>query len=252
MKPLDNEAETDGDTVVRPGTRPAVEARNVTNPRKELVREQLIDIAAELFDSKGYVNTSINDIARAIGLGRSAVYHYFRNKEEILAALVEAEALTPSHQLQELIDTPNLTPAERLRKAIVDGITRRLSEGSRFILLARLEAQIPDELGPLYNKGRRDIYNFYVRCISEGMASGEFREVDPKIAAFAVIGMANWTSRWYSPSGPRSPVEIGETIADLAMHGLTARGSVVTDTEGVSNAFDQMRRQIDWLEKKLF
>lgn len=227
------------------------EARNGTNPRRELVREQLIDIAAELFDRKGYVQTSINDIARTIGLGRSAVYHYFRNKEEILAALVESEALAPSHQLQDLIDTPDLTPTERLRKAIVDGTSRRLSEGSRFILLARLEAQIPDELGPIYNKGRRDIYNFYVRCITEGIATREFRAVDPKIAAFAVIGMANWTSRWYSPSGARSPQEIAEIIADMALHALIARDSAVTDTAGIANALDQMRRQIDWLEDRL-
>ncbi|MGO4843611.1 TetR/AcrR family transcriptional regulator, partial [Rhizobiaceae sp. 2RAB30] len=72
-----------------------VSGRLSTNPRKELVREQLIDIAAKMFDSKGYAQTGMADIAQAIGLGRSAVYHYFRNKEEILAALVEAEALTP-------------------------------------------------------------------------------------------------------------------------------------------------------------
>jgi len=225
--------------------------RAATNPRKELVREQMIDIAAQLFDSKGYANTSINDIARAIGLGRSAIYHYFRNKEEILAALVEAEALTPSHQLMELAEQHNLTPADRLRRAIVDGINRRLSSGSRFILLARLEAQIPEELGPLYNKGRRDIYDFYVKCIVDGIAAGQFREVDPKVAAFAVIGMANWTSRWYSPSGPRTPAEIGEIIADMALHSLTARDGVVTNDNGVRNALKGLREQVDWLERNL-
>ncbi|MEO3388818.1 TetR/AcrR family transcriptional regulator [Mesorhizobium sp. CAU 1741] len=229
---------------------PASDPRG-TNPRKELVREQLIDIAAQLFDSKGYVQTSINDIARAIGLGRSAVYHYFRNKEEILAALVEAEALTPSHQLKDLMTQTGLTPAERLRRAVVDGITRRLSSGSRFILLARLEAQIPEELGPLYNQGRRDIYDFYVRCIAEGISCGEFREVDPKVAAFAVIGMANWTSRWYSPSGARSPAEIGEIIADMALHGLTARDGVVDRNAGVRDALKGLREQVDLLERTL-
>lgn len=222
-----------------------------SNPRKELVREQLIDIAAQLFDSKGYAQTSINDIARAIGLGRSAVYHYFRNKEEILAALVEAEALTPSHQLKDLMTQSELTPGERLRRAVVDGIMRRLSSGSRFILLARLEAQIPEELGPLYNQGRRDIYDFYVRCISDGIASGEFREVDPKVAAFAVIGMANWTTRWYSPSGPRSPAEIGEIIADMALHGLTARDGVVARDAEVRDALKGLRDKVDLLERTL-
>ena len=229
----------------------ATEARFGTNPRKELVREQLIDIAAQLFDSKGYVQTSINDIARAIGLGRSAVYHYFRNKEEILGALVEAEALTPSHQLQELMERQDLTPTQRLRHAIIDGIERRLSSGSRFILLARLEGQIPKEIAPLYNKGRRDIYDFYVRCIADGMASGEFRPVDAKIAAFAVIGMANWTSRWYSPSGLRSPREIAEIIADLAMHGLSAEKAPVQDDAGIRTALQNLREQVDWLERNV-
>ncbi len=227
------------------------ESRAGTNPRKELVREQLIDIAAQMFDQKGYAHTSINDIAKAIGLGRSAVYHYFRNKEEILAALVEAEALTPSHQLQELSGEAGLTPSARLRRAIVDGIERRLASGSRFIVISRLEAQIPEELGPLYNKGRRDIYEFYVRCISEGIASGEFRPVDPKIAAFAVIGMATWTSRWYAPSGPRTPQEIGEVIADFALHGLTANGNSVLDVSGMHNAIQVLREQTDWLERNI-
>ncbi|MEW6645242.1 MAG: TetR/AcrR family transcriptional regulator [Pseudomonadota bacterium] len=227
------------------------DARLGSNPRKELVREQLIDIAAQLFDSKGYAQTSINEIARAIGLGRSAVYHYFRNKEEILAALVEAEALTPSHQLQELIEQPGLTPSERLRRAITDGIRRRLSSGSRFILLARLEAQIPEELGPLYNRGRRDIYDFYVRCISEGIACGEFRRTDAKIAAFAVIGMANWTSRWYSPSGSHSPDEIGEIIADIALQGLLVHENRTLDQRAIRHAIDDLRQQIDVLERSL-
>lgn len=225
--------------------------RVATNPRKELVREQLIDIAARLFDRKGYAQTSINDIAQAIGLGRSAVYHYFRNKEEILAALVEAEALTPSHQLQRLMEQPHLMPSERLRRAIVDGIQRRLSPGSRFILLSRIEDQIPAELGPLYNKGRRDIYEFYVHCIRDGIAAGEFRRTDPKIAAFAVIGMANWTSRWYSPSGPRTPKEIGEIIADMALQGLRARESSPLDHEEVRGHIAALRDQIDRIERSI-
>lgn len=124
-------------------------SRASTNPRKELVREQLIDIAANMFDKKGYAQTGMGDIAQAIGLGRSAVYHYFRNKEEILAALVEAEALTPSHQLQELIDDTTLTAAARLKRAVTEGIVRRLSSGSRFLFFSRLEAQIPEDMGLL-------------------------------------------------------------------------------------------------------
>jgi len=222
-----------------------------TNPRKELVREQLIDIAARMFDSKGYAQTGMGDIAQAIGLGRSAVYHYFRNKEEILAALVEAEALTPSHQLQELIDDASLTATERLKRAVTDGIVRRLSSGSRFLFFSRLEAQIPEHMGALYNHSRRQIYDFYVRCIRDGVEAGEFRDVDPKIAAFAVIGMANWTSRWYSPSGPKSPREIADIIADIALQGLRKPDSAGADLNALRATIQALRGQIEALEQLL-
>lgn len=238
-----------GDNDIETAFDPDGATRTPTNPRKELVREQLIDLAAELFDSKGYAQTSINDIAKALGLGRSAVYHYFRNKEEILVALIESEALTPSHRLQELMSEPGLSPTERIRRAVVDGIVRRLSSGARFILVSRLETQIPEALGPLYNQGRRHIYDFYVRCIADGIASGEFRPVDPKITAFAVIGMANWTSRWYSPTGSKTPGEIGEIIADMALAGLCAHEDGPRDAQAVRQTIAGLREQIDALEK---
>ena len=228
-----------------------VVSRNATNPRKELVREQLIDIAAKMFDTKGYAQTGMADIAQAIGLGRSAVYHYFRNKEEILAALVEAEALTPSHRLQDLIEDPTLTATERLKRAVLDGIERRLTSGSRFLLFSRLEAQIPEHMGELYNRSRRQIYDFYVRCIVDGIATGEFREVDPKIAAFAVIGAANWTSRWYSPNGPKSPREIAEIIADIVMQGLRKPKAAQADLAAVRSTIQSLRAQIESLEQLL-
>jgi len=223
-----------------------------TNPRKELVRDQLIDIAAKVFDSKGYAQTGIGDIAQEIGLGRSAVYHYFRNKEEILAAMVEAEALSPSHHLQELVDDTSLSVTHRLRQAIIDGIVRRLSSGSRFILFSRLEAQIPDHMSELYNQSRRQIYEFYVNCISDGMATGEFRQVDPKVTAFAVIGMANWTSRWYSPDGAKSPEAIAEDIADLALQGLRAPdNSDAADTLALRARLQNLRDQVERIEQSL-
>ena len=83
------------------------------------------------------------------------------------------------------------------------------------------------------------------------MANGEFRPVDAKIAAFAVIGMANWTSRWYSPSGLRSPREIAEIIADLAMHGLSAEKAPVQDDAGIKTALQNLREQVDWLERNV-
>jgi len=229
---LSERAESSVEAVVEETSRQR--AKRDTNPRKELVREQLIDVAARVFDEKGFERCSMSDIANAMGLGRSALYHYFRSKDEILAAIVEAEALAPSHQLKLLSAESGLSASEWMRRAVADGIVRRLSSGSRFVTLSRLEAQIPDELRRVYNHSRREIYDYYVHCIEHGIATGEFREVDAKIAAFSVIGMANWTSRWYSPMGRKSADEIATEIADLALASLrapSARERVLNDAK---------------------
>lgn len=220
------------------------------NPRKELVREQLISIAAEIFNSKGYAQTSMSDIANALGLGRSALYHYFRNKEEIFATLMEEEALIPYNELLRLAEEPKLTAAQRLRRAVVGGIVRRLSAGVRFLVVSRMESEIPPEIAPIYNSSKRKILDLYTRFIQDGVTSGEFRELDPKMAAFAVIGMANSASRWYHPSGSRTPKEIAEFIADIAIRGLLSDGADRgKSSAAIDEALSQVRGGLEALER---
>lgn len=201
----------------RTRTQVPVSSKRETNPRRELVREELIDIAANMFDKHGFDRVSMAMIAREVGLGRSAIYHYFSSKDDILTAIVESEALAPVGRIQQLAREPGRNPAERLRTVVADGVLRRLSFGSRFVRLSRLEAQIPDHLREGYDRSRRMIYDEHVRLIREGIEAGLFRPVDPQIAAFSIIGMANWTSRWFRADGRLTAPQVAESIADLAL-----------------------------------
>ena len=194
-----------------------VNGRRDTNPRRELVREELLDIATRMFDEQGFDRVSMAMIAREVGLGRSAIYHYFASKDDILASIVESEALAPVTRIQQLANAEGLNVATRLRNVIVDGVVRRLSLNSRFVRLVRLEAQIPMHLRQDYDRSRRAIYDEYLKLIDEGIAAREFRVVDSHVAAFGIIGMANWTSRWFQADGRLGVREVAEVIADLAL-----------------------------------
>jgi hypothetical protein len=116
--------------------------------------------------------------------------------------------------------------------------------------LARLEAQIPDHLRKDYDLSRRAIYEEHVRLIREGVEAGEFRPVDAQIAAFSIIGMANWTSRWYRADGRLSAPEVAEAISDLALSSVcgpeasdyrldklrTRLGAVIDDLGGIADS----------------
>jgi len=220
------------------------------NIRKDLIRDRLIDTAAEVFYARGYRQSNINDIAAALHLSRSSVYHYFRNKKAILAALLEREVLIPYNANLQLMERRDLKPSERLREAVIYGIVRRLSGEPRFLVLSRLEADgMPNDLTEFYNGSKRQILEQYTRMISDCIAAGEFRKVDPHIAAFAIIGMANWTSWWYSPSGRMSPKEIGDAIVDIGLLGLARRSAQDGSGDQVRVAVKQLKKQLESLER---
>ena len=58
-----------------------------TTVRKELVRQELLTKAAEVFERQGFAQTTILDVAKAMQLSRSALYHYFKSKDEILSLI---------------------------------------------------------------------------------------------------------------------------------------------------------------------
>ncbi len=73
----------------------------------------------------------------------------------------------------------------------------------------------------------RDQYDAYLRgLIAEGQDEGVFRDdVDPRIAAFSVLGSMNWLYQWYRPDGPMSIDDIAEQLATMAVNSVKAEGS---------------------------
>ncbi len=70
----------------------------------------------------------------------------------------------------------------------------------------------------------RDRYERTLRkFIVQGIKDGEFREVDPKLAVFAILGAINWIARWYRPEGAVHAPELGAQFADYLVGGLMCR-----------------------------
>jgi tetracycline repressor-like protein len=69
----------------------------------------------------------------------------------------------------------------------------------------------------------RDRYEQALRdIVRRGIAAGEFRAVDPKLAVFAILGAINWIARWYAPDGSVRSQELGAHFSDHLIRGLLA------------------------------
>jgi AcrR family transcriptional regulator len=219
-----------------------------SNPRKALVRSQLIDKAAELFAKRGYARTTMNDIAEELGLKRSSLYHYFRNKEDILDALIEDQTVAPGQMLRRLIDDTSLPPLEKLRRAFSESILRKLSESAQFRVLDQIEFEMPAHQADQHKRMKRQVLELWSQLISEGIASGDLRDVDSRMAAFAVLGIANWTAWWYSSSGKLSPKQIAEAMTDIGLFGLAPNREGTPAAGTVNAAIKTLKAQIEHLE----
>jgi AcrR family transcriptional regulator len=219
------------------------------NPRKDLVRERLIETAAELFATRGYSRTTIHDIAEELGLRRSSLYHYFRNKEEILDALIDQQTIEHAQTLKVLLADKALTGTERLRRAFTRSVLHKLTASARFRVLDQIEFEMPDKQAREHRRRKREILDLWSQVISQGIAAGELRPVDPRMAAFALLGISNWTAWWYQPSGKLTPEEVANALVEVGLFGMAQQGGARRDPNSLGAAIERLKLDLKQLER---
>jgi AcrR family transcriptional regulator len=215
--------------------------------------DQLMEAAEQLFARKGVAGTSLQELATAIGLTRTSLYHYVRNKDEMLAMLVEGFTFETADDMRRLVGETDRPAVDRLREAVA-GLVRRTAENPRrFRLILSSESQFPEELGRRYRKARRETSGAVVDLVVQAIDEGSLRPVDPEMAAFGLIGAANWVAFWYPrPNGPgaRSPEVIAVEIADNVVGGLCVEGGRRAGTD-VGQVVDQLEEDLVRLKRLL-
>ena len=184
-------------------------------------RRELFEIATRLFMEKGYRATTMQDIAKEMGIQKPSLYHYISSKEDILKEIVDITMNRLIHSIEEIANS-NTSPVQKLERIIDSHIMLICENLELFTVSLR-------EINKINAKGfwsdvvaLRDKYESYVRNIlSSGKRQGYFREdIDEKLVGFALLGSVNWAIRWYSPRGEKSPKEIADQWKKLFLKGL--------------------------------
>jgi AcrR family transcriptional regulator len=208
----------------RPESPVRAEPRRRARPRHRrtggstATRVDILKAAAAAFRRLGYHGASMEDIASALGMKKGNLYYYFRNKEEILFGCHEysLDRLLP---LLEDIERGDAQPDDKLRGLIGAFVHTILDELHGTALILDLEALSPAHFQAVV--ARRDRFDQGVRrVIQAGIDLGCFRQADPKLLSFALLGAVNWIPRWYDPNGPASSEEIASRFADYLIDGL--------------------------------
>jgi AcrR family transcriptional regulator len=183
-------------------------------------RTAILHAALRAFRDKGYHATTLDAIAEHLGVRKSALYHYFPDKQAILYECHRESLDELDRIMQEADAFP--TASEKLAHVIrehVQVMTDTL-EGSP--LAFEVTSLPPDQRARLI--AGRDRYEQRLReIIARGMRAGEFRRGDPKIAVFVVLGAINWIARWYRPEGALHASDLGREFVANLLDGLASR-----------------------------
>ncbi len=188
-------------------------------------RLEIAKVAAGLFNRHGYAGTSLAAVARELKTDRAALYYYIADKRELFDEVVRevAEAHVVSAEEVGKTEAPAL---DKLRSLV---IALMASYGETYPLLfvhmrENLSHVASNRTGwGLYMRAlNRRFEDVFIRIIEDGIADGTIRRVaSPRIMAFGIIGMINWSNRWYVPGKTKeSATEIGAAYADMVLAGI--------------------------------
>lgn len=185
---------------------------------QRLKRQAVLKEAGRAFGKRGYHNTSLDDVAKALQVSKGTLYNYVKDKQEIL---YECHAI--SYNLgQRAIEhgrQSGVTGAEILRESLVTYIRSLTEELGSFAVLMEVDALRPSDRVKAV-KYRDAFESEFVSMVKLGIADGSLRETDPKLAVYTVMGAINWLPRWYSPEGRLSGEEVAVQMTDLLVNGL--------------------------------
>jgi len=181
-------------------------------------RAAIRDAAARLFADKGYASASIADLARACGISKALMYHYYRDKEDLLADV----AMSYVDRLASIVDEVaalRLPPAAHLRRLIEAFMAEYEHSAARHrVLVQDVKYLERAHRGRVLARQRRVVDGF--AAVIAPLAPETSRTALAKPLTMILFGMINWTFTWLKDRGPLTYSDMAPLVADLFLGGI--------------------------------
>ena len=188
--------------------------------KKKTLKERIIETSLTMFEEHGYHGVTVDRIVAESGTSKGGFYHNFKSKDELLYHIHDVFISYVLDRAKEAYANYG-TPASQLC-AIVLSFTKVFDLYKPHITVFYQESTyLKGDFQEQINEKRDEYRKIILQIIREGQKSGDFRpEVSAEITTMAIIGMVNWTYKWFNKEGKLSIEDIGGIFNDLLMHAL--------------------------------
>lgn len=154
---------------------------------------RIIDVAEQLFATKGFSGTSVRDIALEAGVNLAMISYYFGSKEKLLEAVFTVKTSYIKNQLEDMLQNDAMEPLEKIYK-LIDSYVDRMTKEQHFhkIMVREQIKQIGTEISKLILQTKKRNQELIKKLIQEGQKSGKFKKnIDIPFMMMTMIGTAN-------------------------------------------------------------
>jgi AcrR family transcriptional regulator len=211
----------------RPNNRKALARTNSggspsENPgRNKNRREQVLAVAITLFHQRGFSDTSVEDVASAVGLLKGSLYYYINSKQDLLYRIIEDVHVDVERIMDETLHVPDKTALERLEnyaRMQVEFNARNVYRISVYYHeWERLDPPLLAQVRRKRHRSERAIATLLEEAVSNGELSSD---IDVGLAASCVFATIIWPYTWYKPGGKVSPSELASFYARFLLAGI--------------------------------
>jgi TetR/AcrR family fatty acid metabolism transcriptional regulator len=193
--------------------------------KQQNTRSKIIKSGLKVFTRKGYFKTTVDDIAKEVGIAKGTVYLYFKDKPSLYISTIE-EHFAGAISFLEEIKVEEVSSTYKLRKIADAWYDYMLKYKSSFAMFTmenlNLSRKIMKALKPLIPKHIAKMTGVVAEIIDEGIKQKEFRQVEPRIAALHFLSTIR-TAFFASYFFPELSGEI-DTVLEVFFKGLAERG----------------------------
>lgn len=184
-------------------------------------RSGIVRSAAKNFAKYGYEGTSLDQIAKQAGVHKSTLYHYIRSKKELLLDVLVTPLSECLQRLEAVLCDEGLDVRGQLEALLRIHLNFMFSHRDVFVIFVRERNALRGyRKARLYFEMIERYDQIFYGTMKEGIASGDFRETDPRVASLVLLGGCNWMVEWYKSTGRLSRHELEDTVVEFLLQSV--------------------------------
>jgi len=188
-------------------------------------RDAILARAAELFARQGYTATSMNEVAAACGVSKAGLYHYVRDKQELLFQITAGHVARLEQVVAEVLEEQRAHgeggAEERLRALILRFVREYANAQHEHRVLTEDVRFLDDAERAQVQAAQRRVVAAFGDAIGAVRPSLSRNELERPLAML-LFGMINWMFTWLRPDGSLTHEQMAPLVADLFFGGLGA------------------------------